>query len=78
LRDKLDDVKQRDKRFDVKHILSEPEIGWSGPTGRVSKEIAAEVVKSSSYVLICGSLAFNEATVQLLVQHDVEMHCFQG
>lgn len=43
---------EKDKRFTVKHILSEPDDTWIGEKGRITKKLCNEISGKSPYVFV--------------------------
>lgn len=79
LREHFEKLQQVDKRFSVTHILSEQSVESEGyESGRITKEIVGRVVQTATFVFICGNPIFNDISMQLLKEHETEMHCFQG
>ncbi len=52
----------------------EPPDGWSGHTGRIDRELMAEVGIDSGTAFVCGSNGFVEAGVELLLKAGFEPH----
>lgn len=78
LREKFDDLKSKDDRLSIRHVLSEPDPSWSGETGRITKAIVEEIAQSATFAFICGPTAFSDITADHLREQQVDMHCFQG
>lgn len=79
-RDIFSAVAEKDKRFRVKYILSEPEKSWSGETGKMSEELLNELMKFDSAIgLICGPVNFNADALKILgASPKIETICLQG
>lgn len=71
---------EKDKRFRVNYVLSEPTSSWTGETGRVSEKVLEELLKLDITVaLICGPLPFNAEVLKILsASSKIEAICFQG
>lgn len=78
LREQFDELRSKDVRVSIKHILSDADATWVGQTGRVTKELIEQIAQSSTFVLVCGPAIFSDITVQYLKEYQVELHCFQG
>lgn len=78
-------------RFSVEYILSEPNKGWTGRVGRVTKDVLKSAVDAQCsdthlfpadiYVTICGPMAFTKLTESLLGEMGYQakhMHSFLG
>ena len=59
-------MEERDARFKVTNILSEPASDWDGINGRINKDIVDRISDLCSLVLVCGPIRFNSATEELL------------
>ncbi len=59
--EELENLKQRYPNFDYKHILSEPDINWTGSVGHVTESVVDEAGKSINKeelsVYLCGNNA---------------------
>ncbi|KAK2180957.1 hypothetical protein NP493_419g06005 [Ridgeia piscesae] len=65
----LNEVRQRNNRFQVRHILSRPHTEWTGLKGRVSMDLVEEFIprvgKDSNILFCaCGPTEFTRATIQ--------------
>ena len=75
-------MENKDARFKVTNILSEPDSDWDGIDGRINKDIVDRICELSSLVLVCGPTIFNSVTEELLkangkIQSD-DVHIFKG
>lgn len=59
-------MEDRDARFKMTNILSEPASDWDGIDGRINKDIVDQISELSSLVLVCGPIIFNSVTEELL------------
>ncbi|CAO1406777.1 unnamed protein product [Diamesa serratosioi] len=80
--EQLKTMEDRDARFKVTNILSEPASDWDGIDGRINKDIVAQISEVSSLVLVCGPIIFNSVTEELLKANGkIELeniHIFKG
>ncbi|CAG9804187.1 unnamed protein product [Chironomus riparius] len=79
--DLFNEITEKDKRFTVNFVLSEPNESWIGETGRISEKILEELLKLDITVaLICGPLLFNAEALKILSASSkkIEAICFQG
>uniref|UniRef100_A0A7N4NRT9 Cytochrome b5 reductase 4 n=1 Tax=Sarcophilus harrisii TaxID=9305 RepID=A0A7N4NRT9_SARHA len=70
-RNQLEQLADKERRFEVEFVLSEPTCEWTGKQGRISLPLLSEFVKRSledSRVLICicGPALFTEQGIRLL------------
>ncbi|NXH21687.1 NB5R4 reductase, partial [Bucco capensis] len=80
----LEQLAQKDARFEVQFILSQPTKAWEGKEGKISSSLLSECVQRSrkdSQVLICicGPAPFTEQGVQYLMDlgySPEEIHAF--
>ncbi|NXW91284.1 NB5R4 reductase, partial [Alopecoenas beccarii] len=68
-RNQLEQLALKDKRFEVKFILSQPTKYWVGKQGKISSSLLSEFVKRSRkdskvLICICGPTPFTEQGVQ--------------
>ncbi|XP_065690755.2 cytochrome b5 reductase 4 isoform X2 [Patagioenas fasciata] len=83
-RNQLEQLALKDKRFEVKFILSQPTKDWMGKEGKISSSLLSEFVKRSSkyskvLICICGPTPFTEQGVQYLKDlgySQEEIHAF--
>ncbi|CAO1412687.1 unnamed protein product [Diamesa tonsa] len=80
--DQFKSMEDRDARFKVTNILSEPASDWDGIHGRINKDIVNRISELSSLVLVCGPTIFNSVTEELLkangkIQSE-DVHIFKG
>ena len=59
-------MEERDARFKLTNILSEPASDWDGINGRINKDIVDRISELSSLVFVCGPIVFNSVTEELL------------
>jgi len=77
-------VKHKSDRFQVQHILSQPQQEWDGKTGRISIDHIKEAFKSNpstAFACICGPPLYIKLTIELLHQFGVaeqNMHIFSS
>ena len=67
----------------VTHVVTSPEEGWDGETGRISGDILKKYLgDNKSWVGLCGPPGFNREAVRLLKDvKSVEtenIHVFEG
>ncbi|XP_055692248.1 cytochrome b5 reductase 4 isoform X2 [Lutzomyia longipalpis] len=86
-RGKLEAIANKDTRFSVRHILSEPKGTWGGERGRISDEIATDLASRTSptsaitFCCVCGPPPFNDAAITHLAGAGFtsdDVHVFQG
>ncbi|NWX11387.1 NB5R4 reductase, partial [Caloenas nicobarica] len=83
-RNQLEQLALKDKRFEVKFILSQPTKDWVGKEGKISSSLLSEFVKRSRkdskvLICICGPTPFTEQGVQYLKDlgySQEEIHAF--
>ncbi|XP_072498819.1 cytochrome b5 reductase 4 isoform X3 [Notamacropus eugenii] len=83
-RNQLEQLADKERRFEVEFILSEPTCEWTGKRGRISLPLLSEFIKRSledSRVLICicGPAPFTEQGIRLLKDLNFsqeEVHSF--
>uniref|UniRef100_T1J6X7 Cytochrome b5 reductase 4 n=1 Tax=Strigamia maritima TaxID=126957 RepID=T1J6X7_STRMM len=74
-REQLQLLSDRDKRFTVIFVLSEPEQDWTGLKGRVSMDFVKDFVagtKGNVFSCICGPTAFNQCCNKYLQELGYE------
>lgn len=79
--DLFNEMTEKDKRFKVNYVLSEPNESWTGETGRISEKVLEELLKLDiTIALICGPLPFNAEALKILSvsSKKIEAICFQG
>jgi cytochrome-b5 reductase len=78
--DLFNEMTEKDKRFKVNYVLSEPQSSWTGQTGRISDKVLEELLQMDITVaLICGPLPFNAEALKILsASSKIEAICFQG
>ncbi|XP_059608647.1 cytochrome b5 reductase 4 isoform X2 [Phlebotomus argentipes] len=85
-REKLTTIAEKDKRLSVRHVLSDADASWSGDRGRISEDIAMDLVSRTSpnsitFCCVCGPPGFNDAAAALLANAGfpaADLHVFQG
>ncbi|XP_037072541.1 cytochrome b5 reductase 4-like [Pollicipes pollicipes] len=85
-REQLERLAQREPRFQLQLVLSEPDEGWQGRSGRVSAGIVQEALpgsdaRSGLLVTVCGPSAFSAECARLLAEQGVaagQVHVFDG
>ncbi|KAL0275361.1 UNVERIFIED_CONTAM: hypothetical protein PYX00_003225 [Menopon gallinae] len=88
-RDKLDEFAKREKWFKVTYMLSQPDEGWNGLTGRVDEQMLNNFLPdfdpasgrdADFYICACGPIQFVEMIQEYLTQRDYYpySHCFLG
>ena len=90
LKDVLDEMAEKDPRFNVHYVLSQAPNGWTGSIGHVTKEMIQEKLPSAragTKIMLCGpegmqnamktyleELAFDKA--KLVPKRDDQVFCF--
>ncbi|XP_070492077.1 cytochrome b5 reductase 4 [Chironomus tepperi] len=79
--DLFNEMTEKDKRFKVNYVLSEPNESWTGETGKISEKILDELQKLDVTVaMICGPLPFTAEALKILSASSkkIEAISFQG
>lgn len=80
--DQLQSMEEKDTRFKVTNVLSEPASDWDGIGGRINQDIVDRISELSSLVLVCGPIIFNSVTEELLKANGKiqveDVHIFKG
>ena len=77
-------MQQKSDRFQVHHILSQPEKDWKGKSGRITIDHIKEAFNASpmsAFACVCGPPLFSKLAVELLRQLGVvekNMHIFSS
>lgn len=71
-------AKEYPTRLDVVHVLSKPAVDWTGHTGRISRELVAELVEMPTggpvhrEYYLCGPTDFMNVVKLALMEHGVQ------
>jgi ferredoxin-NADP reductase len=70
----LELLKQRLTNFQLVIVVTKPEAGWRGPTGRLDRELVSEGLRDISNVtcFVCGPEGFMEHVKDLLISLGVD------
>jgi ferredoxin-NADP reductase len=70
-------LRRRLREFRLILVLSQPDAGWNGPRGRVSRDLIATHVDDlgSSTIFLCGPPAFMESMQGMLTSLAVRPEC---
>lgn len=85
-KDDLQEICQRDKRFQLQNILSDADDSWEGGRGRVSRDLITAVAnpftkEHATFIGVCGPPTFNRQVVEFFKEVDFpanSLHIFQG
>ncbi|XP_026756472.2 cytochrome b5 reductase 4 isoform X2 [Galleria mellonella] len=83
----FEDITKEDKRFTVKHILSDSSSSWTGPKGRISGQLLSELLPKETltceercchFACICGPTEFTHAGLQILKNLGMKENCMHA
>jgi len=72
--DELQDLRRRLQNFRMVLVLSQPDVAWNGPRGRLSRDLIAARVEDlrASTFFLCGPPPFMKSVEDILQSLDVE------
>ena len=77
--EELESLRRRLPTFRMVLVLSRPDAGWNGPSGRVSRDLIAASVedRQSATFFLCGPPSFMASVREILLSLDVRPECIK-
>jgi ferredoxin-NADP reductase len=77
--EELESLRRRLPTFTMVLVLSRPDVGWNGPSGRISRALIATSVedRQSSTFFLCGPPPFMASVREMLQSLDVRSECIK-